>query len=560
MHCYISEYIDKIRSGEIIVSKKVKQLYFKIIEPIIKDQDPKYKYLPELGEIFIDFAEKLCKQSKGEWAGKFMKLLLFQKAKYQAVFGIVERETGKRRFHEIFDVRARKNGKSSENSVLGLYLMSIEPGAEVYVAATTSAQARRVWEESQSMVQQSKALTKHMGSKVFPIPTIYSKRGKSYYKVLSKNVSTFDGLNVSGAVIDEVHELPRGIYDILKQATSARDEWMISMITTSGFVRNGLFDDMYEYAEKVLDGVIDAPRFFPLIYELDDEIEMFEEEAWLKANPGLDTIKKREELKANVEQIKGDPNFANTVKTKDFNVRGVENKAWISFEDINNTEVYTEEQLRKFDNSIVIGGFDLSRTTDMTAANTLLFDPENDKVIAITMYWVTQKFLDEQRRPNQSGSYVPWDAWIDRGLVRVSGTNAIDYHDVANWFISNHHKYGWIYQYINYDSWSANYLIEEMSAMGFARDLCLIPTIQGYKTLSVPMQTLETDLKEKKLVYQNNDITKWCFTNVEMVQDRNGNVMPKKVNDQRHRKIDGMAVILNSYVSFSANRSYYMTK
>lgn len=248
------------------------------------------------------------------------------------------------------------------------------------------------------------------------------------------------------------------------------------------------------------------------------------------------------------------------MKTKDFNVRGVENKAWISFEDINNTEVYSEEQLRKFDNSIVIGGFDLSRTTDMTAANTLLFDPENDKVIAITMYWVTQKFLDDQRRPNQSGSYVPWDAWIDRGLVRVSGTNAIDYHDVANWFISNHHKYGWIYQYINYDSWSANYLIEEMSAMGFARDLCLIPTIQGYKTLSVPMQTLETDLKEKKIVYQNNDITKWCFTNVEMVQDRNGNVMPKKVNDQRHRKIDGMAVILNSYVSFSANRSYYMTK
>ena len=560
MKCYVTEYIEKIRSGEIVTSKKVKQLYFKIIEPIIKDQDPVYKYVPELGEIFIDFAETLCKQSKGEWAGKLIELMLFQKAKYQAIFGIVERETGKRRFHEIFDVRARKNGKSSENSVLGLYLMSIEPGAEVYVAATTSAQARRVWEESQSMIQQSKSLTKHMGHKVFPIPTIYSKRGKSYYKVLSKNVATFDGLNVSGGVIDEVHELPRGIYDILKQATSARDEWIISMITTSGFVRNGLFDDMYEYGEKVLNGVIDAPRFFPLIYELDEENEMYEEEAWIKANPALDIIKKREELRANVEQIKGDPNFANTVKTKDFNVRGVENKAWISFEDINNTEVYTEEQLRKFDNSIVIGGFDLSRTTDMTAANTLLFDRENGKTIAITMYWVTQKFLDEQRRPNQSGSYVPWDAWIERGLVRVSGTNAIDYHDVANWFISNHHKYGWIYQYINYDSWSANYLVEEMASMGFAKDICLIPTIQGYKTLSVPMQTLETDLKEKNIVYQNNDITKWCFTNVEMVQDRNGNVMPKKVNDQRHRKIDGMAVILNTYVSFSANRSYYLDK
>lgn len=557
---YVREYIDKIKSGELLVSKKVKKLYLNIIEPIINDTHPVYKFNEELGEVFIDFAETLCTQSKGEWAGKPIKLMLFQKAKYQAIFGILERETGKRRFKQIFDVRGRKNGKSTENSALGLYLTLIEPGAEVYAAATVASQARRVWEESQSMIQQSKSLSKHLGFKVFPTPTIYTKKGKSYYKVLSKNVSTFDGLNASAAIIDEVHELPRSIYDILIQATSARDEWLMSMITTAGFVRKGLFDDMYDYAEKVLDGVIEAPSFFPLIYELDSEDEMFDEAMWIKANPALGVIKKVEGLRENVEQMKTDKNFANTVKTKDFNIRGVENRAWLSFEDINNTEVYTEEELRKFDNSIVIGGFDLSRTTDMTAANTLLFDQERGKVIAITMYWVTQKFLEEQRRPNQSGSHIPWDAWIERGLVRISGTNAIDYHDVANWFISNHHKYGWIYQYINYDSWSANYLVEELAAMGFAKDTCLIPTIQGFKTLSVPMQTLETDLKEKVLVYQNNDITKWCFTNVEMVQDRNGNVMPKKVNDQRHRKIDGMAVILNSYVSFSQNRDYFLPK
>lgn len=245
---YVQEYIDKIRSGEIVTSKKVKKLYFNIIEPILKDQDPIYKFNEELGTIFIDFAENLCKQSKGEWAGKPIKLLLFQKAKYQAIFGIVERETGKRRFHEIFDVRGRKNGKSTENSVLGLYLTLIEPGAEVYSAATTAGQARRVWEESQSMIQQSRPLNKHLGFKVYPSPTIYTRKGKGYYKVLSKNVSTFDGLNVSAAIIDEVHELPRGIYDILKQATSARDEWLLSMITTAGFVRKGLFDDMYDYA------------------------------------------------------------------------------------------------------------------------------------------------------------------------------------------------------------------------------------------------------------------------------------------------------------------------
>lgn len=557
---YVREYIDKIKSGEIPVSKKVKKLYLRIIEPIINDQDEKYRFNEELGEVFIDFAESLCKQSKGEWAGKNIELLLFQKAKYQSIFGIVERETGRRRFKQIFDVRGRKNGKSSENSVLGLYLTLIEAGAEVYAAATTSYQARRVWEESQSMIQQSRSLSKHFGYKVFPSPTIYTKRGKAYYKVLSKNVSTFDGLNVSAAIIDEVHELPRSIYDILIQATSARDDWMISMISTAGFVRKALFDDMYDYAEKVLDGIIEAPGFFPLIYELDHADEMFNEDAWVKANPGLGVIKKVESLRENVEQMKSDMNFANTVKTKDFNIRGVENRAWLSFDDINNEIVYNESELEKLRNTVVLGSFDLSRTTDMTAVNTLLFDKENKRPIAITMYWVTQKFLDDQKRPDQTGNYVPWEQWIARGLVRVSGTNAIDYHDIANYIVGNHKKYGWIYQFINYDSWSASYLVEELSAMGFARDSCLIPTPQGFKTLSVPMQTLETDLKENILCYQNNDVTKWCLTNVEMVADRNGNIMPKKVNDQRHRKIDGMAVILNTYVSFCANRDYYLGK
>lgn len=557
---YVQEYIDKIRSGEIVTSKKVKKLYFNIIEPIIKDQDPIYKFNEELGEVFIDFAQGLCKQSKGEWAGKEIELMLFQKAKYQSIFGIVERETGKRRFKQIFDVRGRKNGKSSENAVLGLYMAAIEPGAEVYAAATVASQARRVWEESQSMIQQSKSLTKHFGFKVFPTPTIYTKKGKSYYKVLSKNVSTFDGLNVSAAIIDEVHELPRSIYDILIQATSAREEWLLSMISTAGFVRKALYDDIYEYAEKVLDGIINAPGLFPLIYELDNLDEMFNEDSWIKANPGLGVIKKIDSLRENVEQMKVDMNFANTVKTKDFNIRGVENRAWMSFDDINNEETYSDEELEQFKNTVVLGSFDLSRTTDMTAVNTLLFDRKKKRPIAITMYWITQKFLDDQKRPDQSGNFIPWDAWIERGLVRISGTNAIDYHDIANYIVSNHKKYGWIYQFINYDSWSANYLVEELSAMGFARDTCLIPTPQGFKTLSVPMQTLETDLKEKFLCYQNNDVTKWCFTNVELVLDRNGNMMPKKVNDQKHRKIDGVAAILNTYVSFCANRDYYLNQ
>ena len=480
--------------------------------------------------------------------------MLFQKAKWQAIFGIYNRETRKRRFLEIFDVRGRKNGKSTENSVLGNYRTLDSPGAEVYAAATVAKQARRVWEESQSMIDQSKELQKVLGYKVFPSPTIYTKKGASTYNVLSKNVKTFDGLNASTAIIDEVHELARQIYDILKQSTSSRDEALISMITTAGFVREGLFDDTYTYCSKILDGVVEDDTVFPLIYELDSEDEIYDEVMWIKANPGIDYIKKRDQLRTNVARMKDDPNFANTVKVKDFNIIGVENKAWLPYDVFNNEEVYSDEELSQFDNTIVLGGFDLSRVGDITAFNTLLFDRERSKIIAITQYWVCSRFLEEQTQTSR----IPWNAWVDRGFIRISGKDSIDYHDITNYVAANFVSKGWMYLKMHYDAWSAQYLVNELESLGYAKGTCLIPAQQGFKTLSIPLQILESHLRDKTLVYQNNPVTKWMFSNIELVQDRNGNYMMKKADDKRGRKIDGPAAILNTYVGLCENIDYYM--
>lgn len=552
---YVLEYCEKLQSGEIVACKKIKKWYLNHILPVVKGEDPNYYFDEDEGERFIKFS-KFCKQSKGDWYGKPTELMLFQKAKYQAIFGIYNRTTGLRRFKEIFDVRGRKNGKSTENAILGNYLTLEESGAEIYAAATVQSQARRVWEESQSMIELEPLLQKRLKFKVFPTPTIYSAK-KSVYKVLSKNVKSFDGLNASGAIIDEVHELARAIYDILKQSMSARKQALMSMITTGGFVRGGLFDDMYDYSSKVIDGLIDDDTLFPLIYELDDIKEMEIEECWIKANPGIDVIKNREDLRYNVKRMKEDKNFANTVKIKDFNIIGVDNKSWLSFEEFNVEDSYTEEELRAFDNSVVLGGFDLSRTGDITAFTTLLFDKQKHRPIAITMYWVTANFLSKQRE--DSRSKVPWDAWIDRGLIRVSGTNLIDYHDIANYVIANFSQHGWMYEKINYDNYSAQYLIEELESLGYPKDYVLEGTPQGFKTLSIPMQTLQAHLKQKQICYQNNPVTKWMLSNVELVQDRNGNYMPKKADDNQSRKIDGVATILNCYVSLCANMDYYLS-
>ena len=193
---------------------------------------------------------------------------------------------------------------------------------------------------------------------------------------------------------------------------------------------------------------------------------------------------------------------------------------------------------------------------DITAFTTLLFDKEKHRPIAISMYWITANFYKKQV---ESKSKVPWAAWLDRGLIRISGTELIDYHDVANYVISNFQRHGWMYQYINYDSYSAQYLVEELASMGYAKDHCLIATRQGAITLSIPMQTLEAHLKQDIICYQNNPVTKWMLSNVQLAKDRNGNYMPKKYDDKLERKIDGVATILNCYVSLTKNIDYYLS-
>ncbi len=572
---YVAEYIQKIKSGEIIVCEKVKKLYLGIIEPIIDGKSEKYYFSEKKGEKFILFVEAFCRQSKGRWAGQNLKLCLFQKAKWQCIFGILRRDDRKRRFTEIFDVRGRKNGKTTEESGLGLYLLLEEKGAEIYASATTRTQAMIVWELAQSMVDQDYELQKIFKYKVFPQPMIYTKKNvspiASSFKVLSKNVKTFDGLNASGAIIDEVHELPRQIYDILKQSMSTRENPILSMISSAGFVRSQLFDNEYDYASKILDGTIDDDTLFPLIYEMDSKDEIRDEAMWIKANPGIDVIKSREILRNNVKRaMSGDLDFANTVLTKDFNVIGVENKAWLTAESIINAsfglfdpkeigEAGTDAQehfIERYNNQIALIGYDLSSSFDMTSVVVLLFDQEKETIIVRPMFWVTKDYIDSDEAKQ---SRVPYRSWIQRGLVRMSGDHRIDYKDMGKYIAEELiRKYGYAYQFIGYDPWNSAQLVSQLDDYGFSREYVQKEVRQGFKTLGEPMKELQARLLDRRICYLNNPVFKWQLSNAELVQDSQGNTMIKKVNDSRTRKIDGVAACLNALALYCQSPSSYL--
>lgn len=556
---FVSEYYNKIKSGEIIVSYWIRTFYEKHIMPIIWGKSDKYYFDKMKGYMFIEFAQTFCVQTKDKWAGKPIEFLLFQKAKWQAIFGILNRKTHKRRFQEIFDTRGRKNGKTAENATLGIFMTLLEQGAETYAVATTASQARITWEASASMIPKSTQLSNSLKSKVFPRPEICTtskKRSKSSYYAMPNNPENLDGLNVSCALIDEVHALKREIYDIFKQGTTARSQPLISIIGTNGFVRGGLYDDEFDYAKKVIEGIVEDDTLFPLLYIQDDIKEIEDERMWIKSNPAIDVIKDREKLRGYVERMKSDLSFRNSVLTKDFNYLGVTNKSWYSGEMIlkgrfgkysefevgfANSEVQ-EKFLKRFDGQIVVGGFDLSRTRDMTAFTTLLFD--NGSIIAKTMYFVPKSFFDIDY---VKGSKINFRAWVDRGLLRISGDTQIDYHDITAYILEEIQKHSYVYEFIGFDAWSANYLVSELTNYGFSKQSCLKPIRQGAQSLNLPISEVDSLLDERKLCFLNNPITQWCFSNVEMkLDDKNKTKQPIKSDEKSINKIDGYMTILDA--------------
>jgi len=536
---YIRQYFDEIESGRIPVSIWIKGIYRQLVN-ILDGNDTNYYVDLKKGQRVIRFIETFCRQTKGEWAGKPIDLMLFQKAKLEAVFGVLSRETGLRRFKQVFDLRARKNGKTTENAGTALYLLGPdkEGGAEIYSAATIRSQAALCWKEAQNMINKSVDLQEIFRSNT---QEIRCDSLGGFFKALGKNTSNFDGLNAHGIILDEVHELTRDIYDILKQSTSARRQWLINMITTAGTKRGGLFDDLYENMKKVALGEVHNDTFLPLLYQLDEKDDFRDESVWIKANPGIDFIKSRAELRANVQQIGIDPAFESTVKVKDFNELGVRRMGWLSYLQYENKRTF---ELSAFKNKLVIVGLDLSKTTDLSAVNFTAWDKKNGEWITHQMYWCTEEFYNA----NRDGE-IPYKLWVEQGLIRISGKHNIMYSDISNYINTTVKKTGCRVGWIYYDSWSAVYLIEELNKMGF-RDC--VPVQQGYKTLSLPMQELGVEFKSGRINYQNNAVTKWCISNTEIDIDCNGNIKPKKFQDKRTLKIEGTAVLLNSHVGVMA--------
>lgn len=547
----ILEYWQKIESGEEIVSDKVRRVYKKLVSDL-NDENSEWEYNPKRANHAIEFIENFCKHSKGKMGGKSFLLELWQKALVAALFGFVHKIDGTRKYRELILIVARKNGKSTLGSAIALYMLVAdgEAGPEVVSAATKKDQAKIIWSESKRMVKKSPVLRKRVKTLVHEL---ISEFNDGTFKPLSSDSNTLDGLNVHCALIDELHAIEdKNLYDVIVDGMSAREQPLSIITTTAGTVREGIFDIKYEEAERIINGYDDPDgykdeRVLPIIYELDKREEWTDERCWKKANPGLGTVKSIDQLRQKVKKAQANPLLVKNLLTKDFNVRETTSEAWLTFEQINNTETFDIAALQP---RYGIGGVDLSSTTDLTAACVLFMLPGNDKIYFDHMYWLPEELLEKRTKEDK----IPYDIWHEQGLLRTCPGNSVHPKYVTEWFLEVMNEKGIYLPWIGYDSWSAKYWVEEME--GYFGKEAMIPVIQGKKTLSAPMKKLGADLESKKVVYNNNPITKWCLTNTSIDEDKNGNIQPIKSNSRR--RIDGLAAMLNAYVVLQQKLNDYL--
>ena len=538
---YIEEYYNKIMDGEIIACKRIKQVYSLLVDKIKHPEkyEP-YIFDEELANAPIEFIETFCKQAQGE-LGASLKLELFQKAKHQAVFGFVHKDTYLRPYNEVLDIRGRKNGKTTELAADEIFMAvgDGEGSPEVYNVATKLDQAMKGFNECYKMIQQSKALNKHFRKRK---SDLYSAFNYGSIKALASNTNGLDGMNAHMVTIDELAAIRnRDLYDLMKQSMSSRRQPLLNCITTNGFVRNSIFDAQYEYACNVLDRKIKDDKFLPFIYELDDKDEWDKEEMWIKANPGLGPIKKIDFLRDCVNKAKNDPAFKVTVMVKDFNMTENSATAWLKWEDLNNENTF---DIKDMGFKYGIGGFDLAETTDLASAKVLCMRPNDNNIYQLSMYWIPRSKLEEKF--DDTTDNVPYALWEKQGILTICEGNKVDKWDMLRWFIKVRDEYDIFIPWIGYDDWHVEDSLLQAYKNEFGKD-AMIKVRQGVYTLSAPMKELKADLQVHRVNYNNNPIDKWCLSNLHVKSDINGNIQPVKGVDSRKR-IDGAVALIIAYV------------
>lgn len=557
---YLYKYREAIRRGEIKAGLDMIMELDNLIEDFYSDE---YRYDVSDAYMRIDFIEHCVKLTKSPFYGKPMLLLLWQKALIEVAysFKMLSLDSGEwvDRFQEILLIIARKCGKTELIAALELAEMIIgREGSDIVCSGTNDGTADLCYAaiDTMRLLIDPKSIDtwkNQKGIKCFAT--------KNHIYKLSDSSRQKEGRNIDFAGIDEVWSLvDDGIYKPIQQSTSTKDNYKIFMFGSEGFVADGFLDDQTKKYRKIIrkeDDTESSKRKLPWIYSMDDEREIWDTNEqginplWEKANPSIGAVKKWSYLRDRVDEARTSKTDRMFVLSKDFNFKVANGQAWLNREDY---EYITNQfDLEDFRGSLILGGVDLSETTDMTAAKILIMKANDKTKYIYQHYWIPESKLTSSDDKEAGAQY---SEWAKQGLLTICEGNEIDVTKVADWFYQLYKDYGLRLYKCGYDQRYAKDFLERMNDYGFECEMIY----QNRFVMSNPMKLVEADLHDKLINYNQNEIDKWCFSNIGVEIDDLRNYMPVKQKNQAPRRIDGAVTLIILYEVFRRYRSQFMSQ
>ena len=538
MDNWIFKYHEAIQKKEVIVGVWVR-LCFEILTTGLLNGE--WEFNEKKANKAIKFIENFCHHSEGR--SDLLHLELWQKAIVSAIFGIMDKTTGYRQFREVFIIVARKNGKTLFAAAIAAYMTYVdgEYGAKVYFLAPKLDQADLVYDAFYQIVQSDDELdsiTKKRRS------DIYIKAFNTSVKKIAFNSKKSDGFNPQLVVNDEMEAWPgdQGLkqYEVMTSALGARKQPLIISIATAGYVNDGIFDELFKRATAFLKGNSREKRLLPFIYMIDDIEKWDSIEELKKSNPNLGVSVSVEYYLEQIEIARNSISKKVEFMTKFCNIKQNSAVAWLDYWDVMKC-VHEEKplSLEDFKGCYCVGGIDLSRTTDLTAASIVI---NRDGINHIfTRFYMPQKRYEVAINEDNT----PYNIYRDRGFLFISGENQVDYKDVYNWFIELVKVYKIKPIKIGYDRYSANYLVEDLKTAGFHTD----DVYQG-TNLTPILHEFEGNLKDGLFDFGDNSMLAAHFLNVAVDINLNDSRM-KPVKIEKRMRIDGAMSVFDALTMVS---------
>lgn len=535
MKNYIRAYYQAIKDGSIVVGQWILLLYEYIIKGL---EDKSFYFAPKKADEAIKFIENYCHHSKGR--NDLLVLELWQKALVSVIFGIVD-ENNYRQFREIILLVARKNGKSLFAAAIMAYVSFLdgEYGAEIYCLAPKLEQAEIVYSCFWQICLAEEELRQRI-EKRGRMSDYYISETNTIIKKIAFNAKKSDGFNPHAVVCDEiaswVGDAGKKQYEVMKSALGARRQPFILSCTTSGYVNEGIYDELFKRGTRFLLGDSKEKRLLPVFYMIDDEEKWNDINELAKSNPNLGVSVSVDYMLEEIAIAEGSLSKKAEFLTKYCCVKQSSSQAWLATKVVN-AAVSEPIKPEDFKNCYAVGGIDLSQTTDLTSA-CVVIEKEGIEYV-ISHFWLPSDKLDEAIARDD----IPYREMIAHGVLSLSGEGFVDYVDVFRWFLHLVQEYKIMPLVVGYDRYSSQYLVQQMkNEGGFLMD----DVFQGWN-MTPAINKLEGVLKERRLKIGDNALLRVHLLDTALQRDRmTKRVKIVKLNENSH--IDGTAALLDALI------------